>query len=179
MLILIDQDGPLVDFEKGFLDRWQTQYPDEFFVPLDQRKTLHLREEYPPRLRDKVEAIYCAPGFYLELPPTSGCRDAINALRELGHDIRICTAPLSRYENCVLEKYQWVEKHLGREFTKKVILTKDKTVIRGDVLIDDNPTITGVFAPEWEHVLFEAPYNRSITGKRRLRWHNWQEVLRI
>ena len=25
MLILIDQDGPLADFEKGFLDIWQAQ----------------------------------------------------------------------------------------------------------------------------------------------------------
>jgi 5'-nucleotidase len=148
MLVLIDQDGPLADFEKGFLDRWQAQYPDEFFVPLDQRKTLHLREEYPPRLREKVESIYRAPGFYLGLPPTPGCIDAINTFLELGHDLRICTAPLSHYDNCVLEKYQWVEKHFGRELTKKIILTRDKTVSRGEVLIDDNPSIKGVCAPE-------------------------------
>ena len=37
-----------------------------------------------------------------------------------------------------------MEEHLGSEFTKRVILTRDKTLVRGDVLIDDKPTIGGI-----------------------------------
>lgn len=44
---------------------------------------------------------------------------------------------------CVCVQYAWVEKHLGHEFLEQVILTRDKTVITGDILIDDKPDILG------------------------------------
>lgn len=36
-----------------------------------------------------------------------------------------------------------MEKHLGHEFLEQVILTRDKTLITGDILIDDKPDILG------------------------------------
>ena len=44
---------------------------------------------------------------------------------------------------CVCVQYAWVEKHLGQEFVEQVILTRDKTLISGDILIDDKPDIIG------------------------------------
>lgn len=44
---------------------------------------------------------------------------------------------------CVFFQYAWVEKHLGRDFLEQVILTRDKTLIAGDLLIDDKPDIQG------------------------------------
>lgn len=177
MLILIDQDGPLADFETGFLAIWREKHPDEFYIPVEHRTAFYIREEYPENLRQQVDDIYNAPGFYRNLPPTAGCIQALNDMIELGIDVRICTAPLSRYENCVLEKYEWVEKHLGREFTRRMILTKDKTIVRGNYLIDDKPSIEGSHTPEWEHILFDCSYNTEITKNRRLNWSNWREIL--
>jgi 5'-nucleotidase len=64
----------------------------------------------------------------------------------------------------------------GSEFTKGVILPRDKTLVRGDVLIDDKPTIGGISTPQWRHVLFDQPYNRHLSGPR-VQWENWREVL--
>lgn len=36
-----------------------------------------------------------------------------------------------------------MEKHLGQEFLEQIVLTRDKTVVSGDLLIDDRPDITG------------------------------------
>lgn len=44
----------------------------------------------------------------------------------------------------------------------RLIITSDKTKIRGDLLIDDKPYITGSEYPAWEHVLFTAPYNSEL-----------------
>lgn len=44
---------------------------------------------------------------------------------------------------CVSVQYAWVEKHLGHDFLEQVILTRDKTLIAGDLLIDDKPDILG------------------------------------
>jgi len=179
MIVLVDQDGPLADFERGFLECWQRQYPGAFSIPYEARRSFYLRDEYPPHLRTWVDGIYCAPGFYRSLPPTPGCVEAMREMLDLGLDVRICTAPLTRYEHCVLEKYQWTEEHLGHAFTKRMIVTKDKTLVRGAYLIDDRPTVEGTLKPEWEHVLFDCPYNSQIPRKRRLNWSNWREILGV
>lgn len=44
---------------------------------------------------------------------------------------------------CVCFQYAWVERHLGPDFLEKVILTRDKTIVSGDILVDDKPDILG------------------------------------
>lgn len=177
MIVLVDQDGPLADFEQGFLDRWQSLHPEEDAIPLAERRTFYVKDQYAPHVRPWIDEIHHAAGFYRELPPTPGAVEAMRAMLELGVEVRICTAPLSHYENCVLEKYEWTERHLGRDFTRRMIVTKDKTLVKGRYLIDDRPTVTGVARPEWEHLLFDCPYNRHVPGTRRLDWSNWREIL--
>lgn len=36
-----------------------------------------------------------------------------------------------------------MEKHFGPEFLEQIVLTRDKTVVSADLLIDDRPDITG------------------------------------
>lgn len=177
MIVLVDQDNVLADFDGGFLKEWRKQFPNEFFVPFEQRKGFYVYNDYPAELKEKIVNIYTAADFILNLPPLSGAIKALIRLVALGYDVRICSSPLSSYKNCVEEKYAWVERHFGRDFIKRIILAKDKTLIKGDVLIDDRPEITGLLNPEWEHIVFDRPWNRTVQDKRRLTWQNWEEVL--
>ena len=177
MLILLDQDGVLADFEHAFLNAWRERYPDIPPVEYQNRTSFYILENYPAELRPLAEAIYTAPGFIRNLPPVPGSLEAVKELLALGMDIRICTSPLSQFENCVAEKYLWVEKHLGRAATNRLILTKDKTLIQGDLLIDDKPEIKGAVRPRWKHILYDAPYNRHIIDRPRVTWANWRNVL--
>jgi 5'-nucleotidase len=177
VIILVDQDDTLADFDGLFLDHWRTRYPSAPYVMPEQRRNFYLRDDYAEHVREQIPGIYCAPGFFRDMPPIPGGIEAVKQMLALGHDVRICTSPLDQFEHCVLEKFQWVERHLGHEFTRRIILTYDKTLIRGDLLIDDRPDIQGALIPEWEHVIFDQAFNRSVTGKRRLNWSNWREVL--
>ncbi|HEX9597652.1 MAG TPA: hypothetical protein VF982_12285, partial [Anaerolineales bacterium] len=67
--------------------------------------------------------------------------------------------------------------HLGRDWISQLILSTDKTLVQGDILIDDRPEIKGAVKPVWEHVLYDQPYNRKVEGQRRLTWATWKEVL--
>lgn len=176
MIVLLDQDGVLADFELAFREGWVANYPDLPHVAEHDRKVFKLKEEYPPELHGHVEAIYQAPGFFRNLAPVPGALEGVRDLVDAGVDVFICTSPLSRFENCVLEKYEWVEKHLGREFARRVILTTDKTLVRGDILVDDKPEIVGRYTPEWRHVIYDRAYNRNAPGPR-MTWANWREVL--
>jgi 5'-nucleotidase len=178
--ILIDQDGPLADFERGFLDRWRQRFPNSPYVPRRERRSFKIRDDYPAEQRVDVESIYVEPGFYLDLPVVDGAAPAIETMRRKGFEIFICTSPLSQYRNCVLEKFLWVERHFGFEFTKRIIVTKDKTLVKANVLIDDAPKVDGlVVTPEWRRILYDAPYNRSVVGVPRLTWQNWRDVIEV
>lgn len=176
--ILFDMDGVLVNFEQGFLDEWRRAHPDLPYISLEARNTFYPGDQYPEEHRDLVYEIIDRPYFYGSLPPIAGGREALESLLGLGHDVRICTSPsLSNYTGCVFGKFAWIHRYLGREWLHRLILTKDKTVVAGNVLVDDKPVISGVAKPAWEHVLYDQPYNRNIAERRRITWNNWREIL--
>lgn len=177
MIILIDLDNTLADFDKALLATWRNLYPDEYFVPLEERRSFHPHKDYPKHLQNKIEKLCHSEGFIRYLPPTPGGIAAVNTMINEGYDVRFCTSHLSGYDPCVLEKYQWVEAYFGAPAIDRLILTRDKTLIRGDLLIDDKPVIGGAVMPTWEHILYDRPHNRHITDKRRLTWDNWREVV--
>lgn len=175
MIIFIDLDGVLADFGKGFTYAWRKKFPQE---PLQKRRSFYLTEDYPFKLNKKIQRIYCAKSFFLNLPLIRGSKKALKEIEALGHDVRICTSFISRNTYCLYEKQQWIERHFGHEYVKKALFVKDKTLIKGDLLIDDKPEITGLRAPEWEHIIFDAPYNRHIKNKKRITWKTWKKILK-
>jgi 5'-nucleotidase len=177
MIILVDMDNTLVDFDEGLLRIWRILYPNEFFVPLKKRTTFHPHNDYPEHLQTKVKDICHSKNFIRNLPPTPGGIEAIHEMLKKGHDVRFCSSHLLTYDPSVLEKYYWIEKHFDASFVDRIILTRDKTLIRGDILIDDKPEISGIEKPAWEHILYDRSFNRGVANKRRLDWQNWRDIL--
>ena len=175
MIILVDMDNTLVDFDICLLEQWRMLYPDEFFVPYEQRTTFHPHKDYPERLHGKIHELCHSKGFVRNLPATPGAIEAVTAMLARGHDVRFCTSHFLEYTHCVVEKFQWIEDHFDASSVDRIILTRDKTLVRGDFLIDDKPIITGVASPTWEHIVYDRPFNRGVTN-RRITWQNWQSL---
>ena len=170
-------DGVIADFDGEFLKRWRERHPEKFFVPMEERTIFYVKEQYPEELRPLVMEILLEPAFFRDMMPVDGAKEALLEMDAMGLEVFICTSPFSTYQNCVREKYEWVENTLGSKWINRIILTKDKTLIKGDLLIDDKPQITGVESvPSWEHIIFDRPYNREV-DKRRITWGNWKDVL--
>ena len=177
MRILVDMDGVIADFEKGVLDAYRNRHPNKSFIPLEQRTSFYIKEQYPDEIQPLVEEIYLSKGFYLGLPPIEGSLDALSELASREYEIYICTSPLLNNPFCIQEKYDWVINHLGNDWTKRMIVSKDKTIVHGDFLIDDKPEVTGVQQPTWEHILYSHPYNSQVNSKRRMTWRTWKSVI--
>ncbi len=173
--VLVDMDGVLCDFDARVNERYAALFPGQPVVPLSERRDFYMAKDYHerfgPEAAQRVRDICGSQGFFEGLEPITG---ALAAVKDMAAHPRlnviICTAPLSRFEFVLVEKFRWVEKHLGREWIDKIVLTRDKTVVDGRVLIDDRPHVTGSHTqPTWEHVLFDQAYNRQVPGKRRLK----------
>jgi len=180
-IILVDLDGPLADLEAEFLRCWKKKFPGEFFVPFENRKNFFLRDDYPENLKAKTETILKADGFFADLPAVAGGLQEISAMREAGFSVIICTSDIFANKTGLRDKREWVIRNIGEDFAKTMIFTRDKTVIRGNYLIDDKPVIKGALEPVWEHVIFDQPFNRETSHKKRMKsdWSNWQEIIKV
>lgn len=173
-------DGVLADFDGQIANIWQKMYPNIPFIDIKTRKTFYLAHSMPQEYQNMIEEIYLKKGFFLSLPKVLGGKEALEYMIKQGHTVAICTAPLIEYHNCVSEKLAWIEKNLGKKFISKTIITRDKTLARGDVLIDDKPNIKGALVPAWEHIVFDnnRAYNQG-QNKRYLNWQNFRLILGI
>ncbi|CAH1794241.1 unnamed protein product [Owenia fusiformis] len=179
--VLVDMDCVLADFETNFLKRYKEKYPDEPFIPLDKRKGFYLTTQYEKIgvHNDKIYSVINEEGFFLTLPPIAGGIEALKEMSGLpGVDVFLCTSPVINYQFCVKEKYDWVQKYLGKDWVEKLILTRDKTIIHGDLLIDDRPRIKGCeHEPLWRQVLFSACHNKTYKISNEIRLDSWDTNL--
>ena len=103
-------------------------------------------------------------GFFLKLEEIPGAIEAFKKLQEK-YDVYILTRPSIWNLNCYTEKAAWVLNHLGFDVLEKTILSCDKSLLKGDYLIDDSnsdgqPEFEGEWIefgnfkfPNWDYVV--------------------------
>jgi 5'-nucleotidase len=126
-IVLIDMDGVLCDFDK-------------------RAKELEENEGI------KGHRLFKHPSAYKNLEPIEGAIDAWHALQEKYDTYILSTPPWSNPEAWA-EKRRWVEEYLGKSANKKLILSHNKGIVKGDFLIDDR-IANGVADFEGEHIHF-------------------------
>lgn len=96
------------------------------------------RSLYIEKIKEYPQVIYPQSqyGYFLELKPMPFAIEAFNWMVTWA-DVWILTAPSYMNPNCLAEKNYWVRQHLGIEYTKKIIMAHDKSMVKGDYLIDD------------------------------------------
>ncbi|WP_411373274.1 5' nucleotidase, NT5C type [Arthrobacter sp. MPF02] len=134
-----------------------------------------------PHNMEIMEAAMNAEGLYLNLEPTPYAVEAMKEMQEEGIDTWFCSKPYPTHPTCTSEKLASVARHFGQEMAQKTILTHDKTLVFGHVLLDDKPTVTGAAVPAWKHVYYAQPYNAPGTGAQDIPritdWRNWRNTL--
>ena len=78
-------------------------------------------------------------GFYANLKPLEGAIDSVFwFLESEGFDPYLLTAPSVKNPMSYTEKRIWVEKYLGMEMVDRLIISSNKSLLKGDYLIDNN-----------------------------------------
>ena len=180
-VVLVDMDGVVADFERGFAAIWRSKYPNRIFIREEDRRNFYLADDYPEEYRADILEIIYNPGFAASLPLVRGAKEALEAMIGYGFTVKVCTSPLDATHNWS-DKCAWVERFLGAGWWKNLIITRDKSLVRGDILIDDHPNAAsrgGSMVPTWQHIVFDRAYNRRLVMHRRIAndWRNWREIV--
>lgn len=176
-ILLIDQDDTLVDFG-GSVHKVVEEKYNIVVPPLSKRDNFNLLTTIPGLTQEMVMEIFHTAGFYRNLEPLPGAIEALKEMRELGVNAFICTSPIYTNESCASDKISSLREHHGDWWGNRAIITKDKTLIRGDYLIDDKQNITGLIKPEWEQVVYDQPYNQNLVENKRIfNWADWKEIV--
>ena len=183
MLVLSDLDGVGAEMDGNLRRRWLIEHPDlpipDDFLTWDWHK--ELSKDHTKAFNRLLES----DGFFAELEPIPGWAEAMNKLLDAGHDVLICSTPWASSRSCWQDKVNWVGDVLGGRWRDRVYLVRDKTLLDGDVLVDDKPKITGLNTgkrwktPSWRQVVFDQPYNQETEGPRIMNWTDgsWEVVL--
>lgn len=119
-IIDFDMDHVLADFEKSYKENYKSvqQFP--------QAGAMFFHDLNP--LASKGSGDYLVDNITY-----------VHSLIDLGHTVRIVTAPSLPNVNCWSGKAYWIEKYFGQKLLSNLIITYDKSPLSmtGDILVDD------------------------------------------
>jgi 5'(3')-deoxyribonucleotidase len=129
-----------------------------------------LWEVTPLDRQAQLRAFLDAEDFFEDLALMPGAQDVLKSL-STRFEIFIATQAMT-VPNSLGPKYRWLQRHFPFIPPTHYVFCGNKSILRADYLIDDNPRQLQRFAGEG--ILFDAPHNEAVTGFRRVR--NWLEV---
>ena len=115
----------------------QTAIPKQIlYIDLDDTM-VNYSEAHARNKTDVLRHPQSIQGFFENLEAKEGAIQAYHTLSEL-YDVWILSAPSVRNPLCYTEKRLWVEKNLGQAACWKLILSPNKSLLKGHYLIDDH-----------------------------------------
>lgn len=179
--ILIDVDDTIANFSLAIETAWRKRHPDLPYIDSSTQEDWKSEMLYEKLLGKEAGAeiaeIYSSESFYDDVPPIAGFVNAMNEMLAEGHDVRMCTSYVRGSPHMLGGKVRWIERHLGSEWENRVILTRDKTAIVGDILVDDSLRVRGACTPTWKQVVFDRPHNKNSDLPRLTDWREWRSIV--
>lgn len=176
--VLVDLDGVVADFDGLLHQRCAEQgIPLDIGGPDEQTCRFLTDHATGDAWWDRARAVQAicdiveTPGWFRELPLMPGAQEGVAGLVDCGYDVWFVTKPLEANPLCGSDKYGWVCEHFP-DLKGRLVLAPDKSMVRGDLLIDDAPKMSWLSRADWRPVVFDRPYNRedSAWGSLPLRW---------
>lgn len=172
MTILIDADDVLEDLTKKWIlyinEKYGTSVRYEDVTEWDMTKN------YPTLTREQVYGAELEEELYDRLEPNPGAVETVKRLMDEGHEIYIVTSTPCRVIRAKFEKV--ILRYFPYLTWKNVIITSNKQMIRGDVLIDDG--VHNLLGGDYKKILVTAPYNAGFNAEEHgmTRVKSWEEI---
>ena len=133
-----------------------------------------------PEVREQVGyLIKNTPGWWANLKPLGFGMDIVKTLREIGFRLVICSKGPRRAVGAWTEKVQWVQKHIP---DADIVLTQDKSLVYGRVLVDDWPEYVKPWLdvrPRGIVLMPATDANKKFKHPRVYRMEGYQDLINI
>lgn len=169
-IIFSDIDGFLGNLISPWLMFYNKDYEDN--LSIEDIKDWNIHQFVKPSCGMKIYEYIENPKIYDYVMPIDGSTWGIKKLREFGFRIVFATHSTIGHAG---RKFQWLRDFGFIENHEDYIECKDKSLLRGDYLVDDY--ILNVKSFGRGGVLFTQPYNRQYLHTPRV--NDWDEVVRF
>jgi 5'(3')-deoxyribonucleotidase len=129
-----------------------------------------LWDAVPPERQSALEEYMLSKDFFAVLQVMPHSQRVLQRLQSR-YEVYIATAAME-VPSSFNAKFHWLREHFPFIPTSHIVFCGNKSILRGDYLIDDNPRQLRLF--RGEGILFSSPANAQVTGFRRVR--HWLDV---
>ena len=175
MTILVDMDDTIEQLLAALVKKANERFNRS--ATIDEITDWSIVCAYPGLEKRQILELMYEPGFWDTVEPVPGAADALKYLMDKGHQVYVVTA--TEFENVPAKMERVLFRYFPFLSRDQVIITENKQMIRGDVLIDDGTH--NLEGGEYRKILFTAPYNKDYDAEANgmIRVHNWDEILRV
>ena len=170
-IICVDMDEVIADALGEHLLRYNRHFGES--VTVDDLNGRWLTDFVPAERQEAAIEFLRSEDFFAVLEVMPESQRVLKRLQER-YDIFIATAAME-VPTSFTAKFEWLERHFPFIPPSHIVFCGDKSILRADFLIDDNPRQLRRF--RGEGILFTAPANVHVTGFRRV--DDWLDVERM
>lgn len=176
MTILVDMDNVLENMGEAWVERINARYGTD--VKYDNISDWDIAKFFPTLTREMVFSPLSESDFWENnVKPIDGAVETLKRLIGEGNDVYVVTASgfQTLYDKVTLCLFRW----FPFLTVDNIVITQNKQIISGDVLIDDAPH--NLIGGNYKGILFDAPHNRSFDEKSAgfVRARSWNEIYLI
>ena len=172
MVILVDMDDVLEQLVEAMVRYNNIHYGTN--VKSGDVVEWNLTKAFPMLTREQVYSPEYDEDFWATVDPMPDADRVLRRLMEEGHEVYVVTASFyetlkQKMDDLLFRWYPFLD-------WNHVIVTTNKQMIQGDVLIDDGPhNLTG---GDYRKILFDRPHNRDFDEKSvgAIRVYDWEEI---
>ena len=166
--ICVDMDEVMADAVAEHLRRYNRDFAEQVTVADLEGKWLW--DVVQMDRHAALEAYLRSEDFFAVLDVMPESQRVLRALAQQ-YEIFIATAAME-VPTSFTAKYKWLAQHFPFIAPSHIVFCGDKSILRADFLIDDNPRQLRRFAGEG--ILYHSHHNVNVTGFTRVR--SWLEV---
>lgn len=168
MRVFIDMDDVIADAAGRFLEWYERDFGIRY-SPEDLKGT-KIHNIIPEEHRLKVKEYPFHADFFKDLPVIENSIEIVKKLNNR-FEVYIASAAME-FPYSLDHKNIWLDEHFPFIPWKRRIFCGDKSVLRGDILIDDHAFNLSVFSGR--SIMFSSAHNLNETKYERL--NNWLEA---
>lgn len=158
MTILVDCDDVIFNLLPNWINYLNKKY--HVFVDPAQIKNWNLSLAFPTLSDDQICEPLLLDNFWDSVKPIPGAIESLEYLHNKGHNIYIVTA--THYGTIYNKMTKMILKYMPEWFSyKDLIIAYNKSMIIGDVLIDDY--VNNLINFKGKKILVNKPYNNIIS----------------